>query len=53
MKEILKMHLNLKVEELAKKHLVDKDNVAILYENYQFYYLITRGTQIEKLILTI
>jgi predicted transcriptional regulator len=51
MKQILIAALNKKVDELAKKHIVDKDKVKITYENYQFYYYIERNGQMEKRIL--
>jgi hypothetical protein len=50
-KQILLTHLKLKVEELAKKHLVDKDKVKITYEDYTLYYYIERGTEVEKRFL--
>jgi hypothetical protein len=52
-KQILLTALRQKVEELAKKHLVDKDKVKITYENYQLYYYIERGQEIEKRFLDI
>jgi hypothetical protein len=53
MKQLLIAALNKKVDELAKKHLVDKDKVKITYENYQLYYYINRGNEVEKRILEI
>ncbi len=53
MKQLLIAALNKKVDELAKKHLVDKDKVKITYENYQLYYYIQRGNEVEKRILEI
>lgn len=53
MKQLLIAALNKKVDELAKKHLVDKDKVKITYENYQLHYYITRGNEVEKRILEI
>jgi hypothetical protein len=52
-KQILLTHLKLKVEELAKKHVVDKDKVKITYEDYQLFYYIERGTEVEKRFLDI
>ena len=51
MKQILIAALNKKIDELAKKHIVDKDKVKITYENYQCYYYIERKGQLEKRIL--
>lgn len=48
MKQLLIAALNKKVDELAKKHLVDKDKVKITYEKYEFYYYIERNGQMEK-----
>lgn len=53
MKQLLIAALNKKVDELSKKHLVDKDKVKITYENYQLYYYIQRGNEVEKRILEI
>ena len=52
-KQILLTHLKIKVEELAKKHLVDKDKVKITYEDFTLYYYIERGTEVEKIFLDI
>ncbi len=52
-KQILLTHLKLKVEELAKKHLVDKDKVRITYEDFTLYYYIERGQEVEKRFLDI
>jgi hypothetical protein len=52
-KQILLTHLKLKVEELAKKHLVDKDKVKITFEDFTLYYYIERGQEIEKRFLDI
>jgi predicted transcriptional regulator len=51
MKQILIAALNKKIDELSKKHIVDKDKVKITYENYQFYYYIERNGQLEKRVL--
>ena len=52
-KQILLTHLKLKVEELAKKHVVGKDKVKITYEDFTLYYYIERGTEVEKRFLDI
>lgn len=45
MKQILIMHLNIKIDELAKKYFTDKANIAISYENFQFYYYVNIGKE--------
>jgi hypothetical protein len=52
-KQILLTALKQKIEELAKRHVVDKDKVKITYENYQLYYYIDRGNEQEKRFLDI
>jgi len=47
MKQILIMQLNIKIDELAKKYMTDKANIAISYENYQFYYYVNMGKSFE------
>jgi hypothetical protein len=42
-KQILIMSLNIKIDELAKKYHTDKSNIAISYENFQFYYYVNLG----------
>ena len=50
MKQILILQLNIKIDELAKKHFTDKSNISISYENFQFYYYVDMGkdNQIKK-----
>lgn len=43
MKQLLIMQLNLKIDELAKKHMTDKANISISYENFQFFYYVNMG----------
>ena len=52
-KQILLTHLKQKVDELAKKHMVDKDKVKITYEDYQLFYYVDKGIEIEKRFLDI
>ena len=52
-KQILLTHLKLKIDELSKRHLVDKDKIKITYEDYQLFYYIERGNEIEKRFLDI
>lgn len=52
-KQILLTHLKLKIDELAKRHLVDKDKIKITYEDYTLYYYIERGNEVEKRFLDI
>ena len=47
MKQILIMQLNIKIDELAKKYMTDKANIAISYENFQFYYYVNMGKSFE------
>lgn len=53
MKQLFIAALNKKIDELSKKHMVDKDKVKITYEQYQLFYYITRGQEVEKRILEI
>ena len=53
MKQILIMQLNIKIDELAKNNMTDKANVAISYENFQFYYYVNMGkaNQVKELLI--
>jgi hypothetical protein len=53
MKELLIMQLNKKIADLAKKHCVDKDQIKITYEDYQLYYYVTKGVEVQKIVLDI
>ena len=53
MKQLLIAALKQKVEELAEKHYVVKDQVTITYENYQLFYYITIYDEVEKRVLEI
>lgn len=52
-KQILLTHLKLKVEELARKHQVDKDKIKITYEDFNLYYYVDLQTEVQKRILDI
>ncbi len=52
-KQILLTHLKLKVEELARKHQVDKDKIKITYEDFQLFYYVDLGNEIQKRFLDI
>ena len=52
-KQILLTHLKLKVEELARKHQVDKSKIKITYEEWQLFYYVDLGTEVQKKLLDI
>ncbi len=48
MKQLLIAALNKKVDELAKKHFVSKEQIRISYEFYEFFYYVERGNETIK-----
>jgi len=48
MKQILIAALNKKIDELAKKHFVSKEQIRIAYEFYEFYYYVDKGNETTK-----
>lgn len=51
MKQLLIAALNKKVDELAKKHFVGKEQIRIAYEFYEFYYYVDKGKETLKYTL--
>lgn len=53
MKQLLIAALNAKIDELAKKHMVSKEQIRIAYEFFKFYYYVDKGKETFKYELSI